>query len=171
MKKFIPILLLAVWLQGCSSPAETPSNGAQPTPEQPPAAEQPAPTPQPPQTGNAQPAAPAEPSAEKPGDPASVYGNEIFQEVTVKKEKEDTYSVKGKARVFEAVFQYVVEDGHNELAQGVVNTSAGAPEWGHFEFTVQVKKDQPNSTLTLVLFEVSAKDGSRRLELPIPLPE
>lgn len=89
---------------------------------------------------------------------------------SVEKTGEDTFTIKGKARVFEGNFQYVVEDGHNELTKGNVQTSAGAPEWGDFEFTVKVKKDQPNSTLTLVLFESSPKDGSRRMDLPIALP-
>nr|WP_253721158.1 hypothetical protein [Brevibacillus brevis] len=34
-----------------------------------------------------------------------------------------------------------------------------------------MKKAEPNSTLTLILFETSMKDGSRRMELIIPLPE
>jgi hypothetical protein len=48
-------------------------------------------------------------------------------------------------------------------------TDAGAPEWGNFEFTIDVTKKRGNSTLTLILFESSAKDGSRQYELPIAL--
>ncbi|MBK7232918.1 MAG: hypothetical protein IPH93_11830 [Saprospiraceae bacterium] len=48
-------------------------------------------------------------------------------------------------------------------------TDAGAPEWGNFEFGIHVQKKRANSTLTLVIFESSAKDGSRQNELPIPL--
>ncbi len=48
-------------------------------------------------------------------------------------------------------------------------TDMGAPEWGNFSFTVDVEKKRPNSTLTLILFESSAKDGSRQFELPILL--
>jgi len=52
----------------------------------------------------------------------------------------------------------------------VTQASAGAPEWGEFHFTLSVKKENPNTSLTLILFEESAKDGSRVMELPIPLP-
>ena len=48
-------------------------------------------------------------------------------------------------------------------------TDAGAPEWGDFDFTIIVQKKRENSKLTLVLFESSAKDGSRQDELPIVL--
>jgi hypothetical protein len=153
------LLLGFVLLSGCTDSATTPPDSGQQN--QPPVTEPqtpPASQPQPPQ-----PAAP--PKAE------TKYENERFQGVTVEKVKEDTYRVKGKAQVFEAVFNYVVEDGHNELAEGFVQTSAGAPEWGAFDFTLTVKKAEPNSTLMLILFEASPKDGSRTFELPIPLPE
>ena len=48
-------------------------------------------------------------------------------------------------------------------------TDAGAPEWGKFEFAISVHKKRKNSTLTLILFESSAMDGSRQHELPITL--
>ena len=99
-----------------------------------------------------------------------VHANDRFREVSVEKIDEQTYRVKGEAQIFEANFGWVVEDGHNELKQGNEMTSAGAPEWGEFEFTVEVEKERENSTLTLVLFESSAKDGSRQHELPIALP-
>lgn len=167
MKKIILPCLLAIFLllQGCMST----DNGQSAEPQTPPAtSEQPNPT------ETAQPqqpsAQPEQPSTE-PEKPAQQFQNDIFKEVTVSKVKEDTYTVKGKAMVFEAVVDYVVEDGHNELAKGSVQASKGAPEWGDFEFTVTVKKDVPNSTLMLILYETSAKDGSRRMELPIALPE
>jgi hypothetical protein len=154
------LLLGAVLLSGCTDSATNPPTSGQPhnhppisEPQTPPATE-----PQPPQ-----PAVP--PTTE------TKYENERFQGVTVEKVKEDTYRVKGKAQVFEAVFNYVVEDGHNELAEGFVQTSAGAPEWGTFDFTLTAKKAEPNSTLMLILFESSPKDGRRTFELPIPLPQ
>ena len=110
-----------------------------------------------------QPAAP-EPAA------ARVYANERFREVTAEKVGGNKYRVTGKAQIFEAAFSWVVEDGHNELKKGFEMTDAGAPEWGQFDFTVVVGKETPNTTLTLVLFEVSADDGSRRHELPLALP-
>lgn len=97
------------------------------------------------------------------------YSNERFREVTVRKNEDNTFTVSGKGQIFEASFGWVVEDGHNELVKGFESTDAGAPEWGDFEFSVEVRKQRPNSTLTLVLFETSAKDGSRQHELAIPL--
>lgn len=165
MKKFLLLLLTAAILHGCSStsaPAE--SNETQP-----PAANEPA-TPAPTQP---QEPAPAPEAGQEDPEPTSdmTYGNDIFQKVTVRKTGEDTFEVKGQAKVFEAVVSYVVEDGHNELAEGSFTTSAGAPEFGDFTYTLKVKKAEPNSTLLLILFEKSAKDGSRQMELIIPLPE
>ncbi|USG63934.1 sporulation protein [Brevibacillus ruminantium] len=173
MKKLLSIFLLTILLlQGCVSSQNTPSSQTQPS--LPPGSEQPAQQ-SPPDTIKPetppQSSEPAQPTGEDKKGDSSAYSNDIFQDVTVAKEAADTYTVKGKARVFEATFQYVVEDGHNELTKGTVQSSVAAPEWGDFQFTVKVKKDQPNSTLTLVLFEASAKDGSRRMELPIALPE
>ncbi|MFB9328920.1 Gmad2 immunoglobulin-like domain-containing protein [Paenibacillus aurantiacus] len=73
-----------------------------------------------------------------------------------------TFKVKGQARVFEAAFSYTLEDGHEVLAEGHVQASQGAPEWGDFEFEVQMKEPiSPTSpTGTLILYEESAKDGS-----------
>lgn len=105
------------------------------------------------------------PSSDEP----KQYNNARFKEVTVQKISEGKYKVQGKAQVFEASFAWVVEDGHNELKKGHEMTDAGAPEWGNFQFTVEAIKQRANSTLTLILFEVSAKDGSRQYELPITL--
>ena len=107
-------------------------------------------------------AAPAIPALE-------VHANERFKDVTVGKVGEHEFLIKGKGQIFEASFNWVVEDGHEELKQGYATTDAGAPEWGSFAFTVDVKKARPNSTLTLILFEASAMDGSRQHELPIVL--
>jgi hypothetical protein len=105
------------------------------------------------------------PSPDKPKE----YNNARFKGVTVQKISDGKYRVQGKAQIFEASFSWVVEDGHNELKKGHEMTDAGAPEWGNFQFTVDVKKQRAASTLTLILFEVSAKDGSRQHELPITL--
>ncbi len=101
--------------------------------------------------------------------PLKSYSNERFKEVTVEKVAENSFLIRGQGQIFEANFSWIVEDGHNELKKGFQMTDAGAPEWGNFEFTIQVQKERENSTLTLVLFESSAKDGSRQYELPIPL--
>lgn len=100
---------------------------------------------------------------------SKTYANQRFRAVTVQKTGEDKYTIKGEGQIFEAAFSWVVEDGHNELLSGHQMTDAGAPEWGKFSFTVEVKKARPNSTLTLILFESSAKDGSRQHQLPIVL--
>jgi len=96
-----------------------------------------------------------------------VYSNARFKEVTVEKINDETFLIKGKGQIFEASFNWVVEDGHEELKQGYEMTDAGAPEWGNFSFTINVSKKRPNSKLHLILFETSAKDGSRQHELPI----
>ncbi len=100
---------------------------------------------------------------------AKKYSNERFKDVTVERVGKLKFIIKGRAQVFEAVFSWVVEDGHEELKSGFDMTDAGAPEFGNFAFVVDVAKKRPNSTLHLILFEVSAKDGSRQFELPIPL--
>ncbi len=161
MKKVSMLLLTVFLLQGCTSQSS-------PTP--------PADTEKPPVTAPQQTPATTQPEPaleQKPGDqqiPDS-YSNDIFKDVTVKKTGTDTFEVTGKAQVFEGVVSYVVEDGHNELTKGSFQTSAGAPAWGDFSHTINVKKAEANSTLTLILFETSMKDGSRRMEMIVPLPE
>jgi len=100
---------------------------------------------------------------------ARVYSNERFKDVVVEKTGEHQFLVRGKGQIFEASFGWVIEDGHEELKSGYTMTDAGAPEWGNFSFTVEVEKKRPNSTLMLILFESSAKDGSRQYELPVLL--
>src|SRR5688572_27501404 len=98
-----------------------------------------------------------------------IYSNARFKDVTVEKIGEQKFRIKGKGQIFEANFGWVIEDGHEELKQGFQMTDAGAPEWGNFDFTVEASKKRPNSTLHLILFESSAKDGSRQYELPLLL--
>jgi hypothetical protein len=102
-------------------------------------------------------------------DTVDLYHNETFKDVIVKKTGEITYEVTGKARVFEAVYHYLVKDGNEVVTDGHGMTDAGAPEFGNFSFTFDVSKKIANEALYLILFEVSAKDGSRTHELPIPL--
>jgi hypothetical protein len=99
----------------------------------------------------------------------NIYSNKRFKEVTVEKIGEHKFLIQGKGQIFEASFSWVVEDGHEELQKGFQMTDAGAPEWGNFKFTVDVQKKRENSTLILILFEASAKDGSRQYELPVVL--
>jgi len=100
---------------------------------------------------------------------AKVYSNDRFRNVTIQSLGQDSFRVKGKAQIFEASFGWVIEDGHNELKQGFTTSDAGAPEWGNFDFSFTAKKQRENSTLHVILFETSMKDGSRVHELPIAL--
>jgi immunoglobulin-like protein involved in spore germination len=102
-------------------------------------------------------------------DTIDVYSNETFKEVRLERTGETVYSVTGKARVFEAVYHYLVKDGNEVVTDGRGMTDAGAPEFGNFSFTVDVKKKVAVESMYLILFEASAKDGSRQYELPIPL--
>ena len=102
-------------------------------------------------------------------DTLDVFSNERFQNVYVEKLGDSTFNISGKAQVFEATLNWVVEDGHNELKKGFATADHGAPAWGNFSFEVTVAKQDPNSVLHLILFESSAKDGSRQHELPVPL--
>lgn len=79
-----------------------------------------------------------------------------------------TLHLAGYARVFEAQFQYALEDGYNVLAAGGITADNGAPAWGRFSLDIQFA--QPSSPgLTLRLFEKSAMDGSVIFEVDIPL--
>ena len=97
------------------------------------------------------------------------YSNKRFRNITVKRIDEHTFLIQGQGQIFEANFNWVVEDGHNELRKGFERTDAGAPEWGNFKFKINVQKKRETSTLTLILFETSMMDGSRQHELPIGL--
>ena len=109
--------------------------------------------------------------SKKPADILSkkTYANERFKEVTVEKTGDHKFLIKGKGQIFEANFNWVVDDGHEELKTGYTTTDAGAPAWGDFSFTIDAPKKRANSTLHLIIFELSAKDGSRQHELPILL--
>ncbi|MDF2822342.1 MAG: Lipoprotein LpqB, GerMN domain [Clostridiales bacterium] len=76
--------------------------------------------------------------------------------------------VKGVARVFEASLNWEFEDGHNVLASGYVMASEGAPGWGEFEIIIEFDK-VTNDTGTIIIYETSAKDGSRINEIIIPV--
>ncbi|MEX2597797.1 MAG: Gmad2 immunoglobulin-like domain-containing protein [Salibacteraceae bacterium] len=97
------------------------------------------------------------------------YSNTRFRDVTVERKDKNTFLVEGKAQLFEATYSWVIEDGHRELKEGFGTAEAGAPEWGTFRFRVEAEKKEPNTVLHLILFESSAKDGSRQHELMIPL--
>lgn len=102
--------------------------------------------------------------------PTVVLENDAFKIFSPAPHSEVTNQVvvRGLARIFEASFLYELEDGHFILAEGIATTSAGAPEWGEFEIVIDFDFVSNNSA-TLILYEASAKDGSRQHELYIPL--
>lgn len=99
-----------------------------------------------------------------------VLENEAFKITSPTSSQEIQRSVilSGQARVFEATFQYRLEDGHNVLAEGFVTTTEGAPEWG--SFNVEIEFLEPTSPHgVLQIYEESAEDGTPRHELQIPV--
>lgn len=97
-------------------------------------------------------------------------GNAAFRNIVVSG-TQGTYTVTGEARVFEATYQYEVSDGHHVFMEGFGTASTGGPDWGTFTLEVIIApEDLPtNGTLTLFLFEESAKDGSIINELAVVL--
>jgi germination protein M len=76
--------------------------------------------------------------------------------------------VLGTADVFEAVVSYEVLDAAGGvLARGTTMASCGTGCRGRFQQTIAIRP--PASRGTLVVYEVSAKDGSRINEVRIPL--
>jgi hypothetical protein len=100
-----------------------------------------------------------------------VLENEAFKilEPAPNTEVEDSIVVRGLARVFEGTIQYELEDGHNILAKGFTTATEGAPGWGEFEIVIEIDKVPTNGVGIVVLYEESAKDGSRLHELSIPV--
>lgn len=83
-------------------------------------------------------------------------------------EVKDRIVVRGLARVFEATILYEFEDGHNILDKGFTTATEGAPGWGEFEIIIEFDEVANNSG-TIIIYEESAKDGSRINELQIPV--
>lgn len=100
-----------------------------------------------------------------------VYANARFRNVRATRQDDSSYMITGEAQVFEAAFSWIVEDGHNKLLEGHETASAGAPAWGSFRFQIAPNAVRSTSTLSLIMLEYSAKDGSPQYELPIPLPK
>jgi hypothetical protein len=94
------------------------------------------------------------------------YENNAFKEVSVSKSNGNLI-VKGKARVFEGVFQYAVISGTEILLEDHYQTE-GAPAWGSFEITID-KELLTKEKVSIELFVYSAKDGSKTDILTIPI--
>lgn len=106
------------------------------------------------------------PKGEDSQNPSEVNNDQIestaFRNITVSGENGE-YVVNGEARVFEAVFFYAVEEGHEYLIEETKMTAnEGAPAWSPFQLKISIAEDQLpiNGILTLELYEKSAKDGS-----------
>lgn len=101
-----------------------------------------------------------------------LYENEAFRVTHVAiPDDGETATIKGYARVYEGTVSYAAEDGHAILTQGFTTASVAAPEWGEFEFSVNVEKENKHhvKNYVIVLFEESVKDGTPQHELPIPI--
>jgi hypothetical protein len=95
------------------------------------------------------------------------YGNDVFKEVSVSTLEDGSVIVKGKARVFEGVFQYAVFSGAETLVEDHYQTE-GAPAWGSFEITID-KELLTKEKVSIELFVYSAKDGEKTDILTIPI--
>lgn len=103
-----------------------------------------------------------------PGQPP--IENSAFRNIVVTG-TQGTYTVTGEARIFEATYQYEVSDGHQVYQKGFGMASTGAPDWGTFTIDVSIAPSElpVNGTVTIFLFEESAKDGSVFNELAVVL--
>lgn len=115
----------------------------------------------------------AQEEPEEKTDVKKFEGNgEAFRNITVEGEK-GSYIVKGEARVFEGAFMYSIEDGHNVIVEptAVQVDGSGAPSWSPFEIEVSIPKEKlPEfGTMTMSIFEASAKDGKPTHVNYIPL--
>lgn len=86
----------------------------------------------------------------------------LFSEVT------DHVRVAGEARVFEGVFQITVEDGHNVLADEVMQV-AGAPAWAPFDVTLELTEQPTSPNGVVFIYTHSAQDGSIVDAIAIPI--
>lgn len=82
---------------------------------------------------------------------------------------ESGFDVTGTANTFEATFNYELKDAAGKvLRKNFVTATSGSGTRGTFKFTVPYTVDHPQEG-RLVVFELSAADGSRINESEIPL--
>lgn len=82
---------------------------------------------------------------------------------------ESGFEVIGTANTFEATFNYELKNASGKvLSKDFVTATSGSGTRGTFRFTVPYELDEPQDG-TLVVFELSAEDGSRTHESEIPL--
>jgi hypothetical protein len=97
------------------------------------------------------------------------FTNQRFRDVTISKIDTGKYDIRGKAQMFEADFGWAVNRDGKEIQSGYGLTDAGAPAWGNFQLTIVLEEKDLSAPSTLILFESSAKDGSRQHQLEIEL--
>jgi hypothetical protein len=84
-------------------------------------------------------------------------------------EVESGFEVTGTANTFEATFNYELKDDAGRvLSEDFVTATSGSGTRGTFAFEVPFELDETTDG-TLVVFELSAEDGSRTGEHEIPL--
>ena len=82
---------------------------------------------------------------------------------------EPGFEVTGTANTFEATFNYELKDASGKvLSKNFVTATSGSGTRGTFRFTVPYEVDEPQQG-TLLVFELSAENGSRIHESEIPL--
>jgi germination protein M len=82
---------------------------------------------------------------------------------------ESGFEVTGTANTFEATFNYELrDDAGRVLSEDFVTATSGSGTRGTFRFTVEYELEEPTDG-RLVVFELSAEDGSRINEHEIPL--
>ncbi len=95
--------------------------------------------------------------------------NDRFKDVILTRLSADSARLTGKARIFEATLSYAIYDKGKKVYEGFHTTSAGAPEWGDFDFNIAIPGSAGHSGTYVLLFESSAKDGSPQGVLKFPL--
>jgi hypothetical protein len=82
----------------------------------------------------------------------------------------DPLHAKGTANTFEATFQYEVVDPNGKVVDSTfVTATSGSGQRGTFDFSTQPYEISHAGQGALVVFELSAKDGSRTHEVRIPV--
>lgn len=95
--------------------------------------------------------------------------NNAFRSLSLEQTGDYSYRVTGEVRVFEAVFQYALSDGITRFEENYYQADEGAPAWSAFTLDVTIPEAHRGKSITLELFEYSAKDGSITRQILIPL--
>ncbi|MFW5976811.1 MAG: Gmad2 immunoglobulin-like domain-containing protein [Bacillota bacterium] len=79
----------------------------------------------------------------------------------------DTITIEGLARVFEANVNFALEDEEeNVLKEDFTTAAMAAPHWSFFDFEIE---EIPESAFYLTIYSTSMKDGSRQDEVRLQL--